>query len=52
VVTNLSEVIAEAGGSEEFREILWVLVQEREDDGFSVKCERKKSTFKQTRRNK
>jgi hypothetical protein len=27
MVSNLAEVIGEAGGSEEFREILWVLVQ-------------------------
>jgi sortase A len=34
---NLNDVIAEAGGSEEFREILWVLIQEKQEgDGGAV----------------
>lgn len=35
MVTNLKEAIDEAGGSEEFREILWVLGQEKQEAGLS-----------------
>jgi sortase A len=33
---NVTDVIAEAAGSEEFREILFVLVQEKQESGFSA----------------
>jgi len=36
MVANLTNVIAEAEGSEEFREILFVLVQKKQEDGFSA----------------
>jgi sortase A len=35
MVANLTDVIAEAGGSDEFRRILHVLVHERQEHGFS-----------------
>src|ERR1700728_3854995 len=36
MVANLTDVIAEADGSEEFREMLQVLVQEKQEHGFSL----------------
>jgi len=36
VLANLTDVIAEADGSDEFREILHVLVQEKQEHGFSL----------------
>jgi sortase A len=35
MVANLTDVIAEAEGSQEFRKILFVLVREEQEDGFS-----------------
>jgi sortase A len=32
MLANLTDVIAEADGSEEFRKILWVLIQEKQED--------------------
>ncbi|HEY4763557.1 MAG TPA: class D sortase [Candidatus Sulfotelmatobacter sp.] len=36
MLANLTDVIAEADGSDEFREILHVLVQEKQEHGFSL----------------
>jgi sortase A len=48
MVANLTDVIAEADGSEEFRKILWVLIQERQEERESSSFDAVQSSAKHT----